>query len=381
MKQRYEEPFTFDRVIRLVITTLAIVVGIYFLYLLKGVLLPFLIAWLMAYMLNPIVRFIKRRLHVGQTLAVIITLLSVVGVLFLLGLVLIPMIQNEIWQINTIIVNYNLSSIGDSGSTLKVADLINRYIDFKAIRNGLNKDSIIETIQYISPVVESVLSNTISFLIGFTIIFIIILYLIFILLDYDKINELWHFLIPPKYRPVVSRITADVERSMNTYFRHQALICIILAFLYAIGFQLVGLPLAIIFGIIVGLVHMVPYLQVITFPPAVLLCWLRATQTGDGFWGLIGLVALVYIINQIIMDGFLVPKIMGKAMGLNPAIILLSLSVWSSLFGIVGMIIAIPLTTLLLSYYKEFITASEQLQAESEKKRNDNSISPEDQIR
>ena len=368
MKQRYEEPFTFDRVIRLVITTLAIVVGIYFLYLLKGVLLPFLIAWLMAYMLNPIVRFIKRRLHVGQTLAVIITLLSVVGVLFLLGLVLIPMIQNEIWQINTIIVNYNLSSIGDSGSTLKVADLINRYIDFKAIRNGLNKDSIIETIQYISPVVESVLSNTISFLIGFTIIFIIILYLIFILLDYDKINELWHFLIPPKYRPVVSRITADVERSMNTYFRHQALICIILAFLYAIGFQLVGLPLAIIFGIIVGLVHMVPYLQVITFPPAVLLCWLRATQTGDGFWGLIGLVALVYIINQIIMDGFLVPKIMGKAMGLNPAIILLSLSVWSSLFGIVGMIIAIPLTTLLLSYYKEFITASEQLQAESEKK-------------
>lgn len=291
------------------------------------------------------------------------------------------MIQNEIWQINTIIVNYNLSSIGDSGSTLKVADLINRYIDFKAIRNGLNKDSIIETIQYISPVVESVLSNTISFLIGFTIIFIIILYLIFILLDYDKINELWHFLIPPKYRPVVSRITADVERSMNTYFRHQALICIILAFLYAIGFQLVGLPLAIIFGIIVGLVHMVPYLQVITFPPAVLLCWLRATQTGDGFWGLIGLVALVYIINQIIMDGFLVPKIMGKAMGLNPAIILLSLSVWSSLFGIVGMIIAIPLTTLLLSYYKEFITASEQLQAESEKKRNDNSIPPEDQIR
>ena len=364
MKYPSEQPYTFDRVIRTLISIIALGLAVYLFYILRDVLLPFLIAWLMAYMLNPVVRFFQKRLHLRHSIAVLATLLSVVGIIILLGVLLTPLIETEIWQINSIISNYQLTSPdGESEVTIRIADTINRYIDFQALRDGLNKDSIIETIQYVSPVLESLLTNTISILIGFTIIFIVILYLIFILIDYDKINELWRSLIPPKYRAVASRITVDVERGMNTYFRHQAFICLILAILYAIGFQLVGIPLAIIFGLIVGFIHMVPYMQVITFPPAILLCWLQAAQTGQSFWGLIGLVALVYVVNQILMDGFLVPKIMGKATGLNPAIILLSLSVWGSLLGFVGMIIAIPLTTLLLAYYKEFISASEKIQA------------------
>ena len=63
----------------------------------------------------------------------------------------------------------------------------------------------------------------------------------------------------------------------------------------------------------------------------------------------------VYVIVQVIQDLFLVPKIMGKTMGLNPAIILLSLSIWGSLFGFIGLIIALPLTTLVLSYYNRYI--------------------------
>lgn len=368
MGQRFAEPFTFDRTIRLLISAVALAVGIYLLYLLRGVLLPFFVAWLLAYLLNPAVRFFKRKLKVSHYTAVIITLLSLAGVLSLLGYLLIPLIENEIWHINSLISTYDLSSISKSGVPMNLADLVDRYIDFKKIREGLSKDNIVETIQYISPAVERLFTNTISILVGFTVIFIVLLYLIFILLDYDKINELWRFLIPPKYRPIVNRITHDVEKSMNTYFRHQALICMILAVLYAVGFQIIGLPMAIIFGIIVGLVHMIPYLQVITFPPAILLCFLRASQTDDSFWAMLGLTALIYVIVQCIMDLFLVPKIMGKAMGLNPAIILLSLSVWGSLLGIVGMIIAIPLTTLLLSYYKEFITSAEKIQAEYEAK-------------
>ncbi|WP_353120900.1 AI-2E family transporter [Dysgonomonas capnocytophagoides] len=362
--QPFEKPFTFDRTIRLLISVLAIGGSLYFLYLLKDVLLPFLIAWLIAYMLNPIVRFFQRKLRLAHSLAVILTLLSVVGVITLLGFILVPLIENEIWQINDLIATYDLTSVSNSrGIPVNVADIISRYIDYKEIQNSLSKDNIVELVQYLSPAVETLFSNTISFLFGLTVVFIILLYIIFILLDYDKINELWRFLIPPKYRSIVGRITLDVESSMNKYFRHQAFICLILACLYAAGFQIIGLPLAIMFGIIVGLVHMVPYLQVITFPPAILLCWLRASQTDDSFWVMIGLVALVYVIVQCIMDLFLVPRIMGKAMGLNPAIILLSLSVWGSLLGIVGMIIAIPLTTLLLSYYKEFIASAEKLQA------------------
>lgn len=366
MKQRYSDPFTLDRVVRLVISILATCGILVLLYILRNVLLPFIIAWLFAYMLNPVVRFFKRKLRVANSVAVIMTLLSVLGILVLLGFIFIPIIETEIWHVNSLISNYDFTFTGGEGQKVPVqlVDLINRYIDFKAIKDSFSRDNLIDTIEYVSPALQQLLSNTISILLGFTVIFIIILYLIFIMLDYDKINDLWRFLIPPKYRPVVLRIAADVERNMNTYFRHQAFICLILGVLYAVGFQIIGLPLAIIFGFCVGLIHMIPYLQVITFPPAILLCWLGASQTGGSFWTMIGLVALVYIVVQCMMDLFLVPKIMGKAMGLNPAIILLSLSIWGYLLGIVGMIIAIPLTTLLLSYYKEFITSAEKLQIE-----------------
>jgi len=363
MSQPFEKPFTFDRTIRLLISVLAFGLALYLLYVLKGVLLPFFIAWLLAYMLNPLVRFYQRKLHLAHSLAVVLTLLSVAGVATLIGFILVPLIENEIWQINALIASYDLSSISQSGIPVSIADVIARYVDFKELQESLSKDNLIELFQFLGPAVEALFSNTVSFLLGLTVVFIVLLYLIFILLDYDKINELWRFLIPPKYRPIVGRITLDVETSMNKYFRHQAFICLILAVLYSLGFYIIGLPLAIMFGIIVGLVHMIPYLQVITFPPAILLCWLRASQTDDSFWAMLGLVALIYVIVQCIMDLFLVPRIMGKAMGLNPAIILLSLSVWGSLLGIIGMIIAIPLTTLLLSYYKEFINSAEKLHA------------------
>jgi predicted PurR-regulated permease PerM len=322
-------------------------------------------------MLNPCVRFIKKRLRIAHSLAVVLTLFSVAGILTLLGIILSPFIEEEIWQINNLIANYQLPTIGEDGISLTISEIIGTYIDFNDIQRLLSKESMVGVIHEFSPAIRQIFSNTVSLLLGLTVIFITLLYLIFIMMDYDKINELWRYLIPPKYRPVVNRIIGDVEVSMNKYFRNQALICCILAVLYAIGFQIIGLPMAIIFGFIVGLVHMVPYLQVITFAPAILLCWLGSAQTNTSFWAMIGLTALIYVAVQCIMDLFLVPKIMGKAMGLNPAIILLSLSIWGFLLGIVGMIIAIPLTTLLLSYYKEFIASAEKL-AEAEA----NGVSP-----
>lgn len=369
MKYQTNQPYTFDRVVRLLISFFAIAIGLFSLYELRSVLLPFFVAWLLAYMLNPIVRFFKRRLHLTQSIAVITTLFLCLAFFTLIGLIIVPLVQAEIWQINLLISNYEFNSLSVDGGAMNISDIINRFIDFKEIRAAMSKENVIDAIEHLSPAVRVLFSNTISVVLGFTVIFLIGLYLIFILLDYDKINDLWRFLIPPKYRSQVMRIATDVEQNMNKYFRHQALICLILACLYAIGFQIVGLPMAILFGFIVGLVHMIPYLQIITFPPAVLLCWLGSTQTDMGFWTLVGLTALVYVSVQFIMDLFLVPRIMGKAMGLNPAIILLSLSIWGTLLGIIGMIIAIPLTTLILSYYKEFIAAAElQALAETEKR-------------
>jgi predicted PurR-regulated permease PerM len=93
----------------------------------------------------------------------------------------------------------------------------------------------------------------------------------------------------------------------------------------------------------------------VSIPLAVLLALLKAAETGENFWGILLMVGLVYIIVQLIQDLIIVPKIMGRIMGMSPALILLSLSVWGYVFGFIGLIIALPLTTLALSYYKRYI--------------------------
>ena len=148
---------------------------------------------------------------------------------------------------------------------------------------------------------------------------------------------------------------------MNRYFRGQSLIALCVGVLLAIGFKIINFPLAITLGLFIGFLNLIPYLQTIGLIPMVLLALLRSAETGENFWVLFGLSLLVLIIVQAIQDLFLTPRIMGKAMGLNPAIILLSLSIWGTLLGFIGLIVALPLTTLCLSYYKRFILNGESI--------------------
>ena len=147
---------------------------------------------------------------------------------------------------------------------------------------------------------------------------------------------------------------------MNKYFRGQTLIALLVGILFSIGFLIIDFPLAIGFGLFIGLLNMVPYLQLIAFVPTILLALLKAADSGENFWWILFGALMVFAIVQIIQDAILTPKIMGKVTGLNPAIILLSLSIWGSLLGILGMIIALPLTTLLLSYYHKYVTDPEK---------------------
>ena len=193
------------------------------------------------------------------------------------------------------------------------------------------------------------------------------LYFIFILLDYEKIANGWITLIPLKYRSFIQGLADDVESSMNRYFRGQALVAFCVGILFAVGFKIISLPLGIILGLFMGVLNLVPYLQTLGILPMILLAFIKSAETGQNFWVILLLAILVLLAVQVIQDMFLVPRIMGNAMGLNPAIILLSLSVWGTLLGFVGLIVALPLTTLCLSYYKRFILMEED-EKEEEKK-------------
>ena len=153
----------------------------------------------------------------------------------------------------------------------------------------------------------------------------------------------------------MARISQDIANTMNRYFRGQFLIAMLVGILFSIGFLIIGLPMGVVLGLFIGLLNLVPYLQLISLPVTAVLCIVGAITTGGSFWVLFWEAMAVYVVVQCIQDLLLTPRIMGKAMGLNPAIILLSLSVWGSLLGFLGLIIALPLTTLILSYYNLYI--------------------------
>jgi predicted PurR-regulated permease PerM len=183
----------------------------------------------------------------------------------------------------------------------------------------------------------------------------VLLYVVFIMIDYDRLLIGFKRMVPPRFRKVTYKLANDVKDSMNHYFRGQALIACFVAVIYCVGFSLCNLPLALLLGISTGVLFMIPYFQYLTIIPVTLLCLVSAANGHGDFWAQWWECVSVFVVVQIVADLILTPKIMGKAMGLNPAIILLSLSIWGSLFGLIGMIIALPLTTLILSYYDQYI--------------------------
>ena len=351
-----QKKITFDSFIRGVLSGAVIIAILYLLNRLSGVLLPFFIAWLIAYLTYPMVIFYQNRLRlrsrVLSILAVMLTLVVLGGIAF--SFFVPPMIE-ECAKLKELIEIYLIEDRNHAAIPETVSEFIRRNIDFNWLQNNITTDNIVSAIQKLLPKVWTLLSTSYNIILAIFTLFIIILYLFFILLDYEQIANGWITLLPKKYQGMALRLTTVIKTSMNRYFRGQALVAFCVGILFSIGFLIIDFPLAIGLGLFIGLLNMVPYLQIIGFIPTILLALLKAADTGESFWWTLGLALVVFAVVQAIQDMILVPKIMGKITGLNPAIILLSLSIWGSLMGMLGMIIALPGTTLLLSYYQRYI--------------------------
>lgn len=356
MHPNYEKPFTFDRVVRIVIGAVIIVALYLLLNHIRGALIPFFIAWLIAYLMNPLVNFLQNKVGFkSRIVSTLSSLLLVIGVLTLLVYLLVQPVSNEVEHMVNLIKEYAASNHDSILFPDNWEKGIKNVINYPEIKQYLADQDFGKLVEKVMPSAWMIFSGSVNVILSIFVIFVILLYIIFILLDFDKLSSGWIKFIPVKYRHFVDKLAEDLEEGMNRYFRGQFLIASIVGVLFSIGFSIIGLPLAIVFGIFVGLLNLIPYMQIISIVPAGLLVLLKSLETGQPVWILALSVLIVYAVIQTFQDGYLVPRIMGKRMGLNPAIILLSLSVWSALLGIVGMIIALPFTTLLVSYYKRFI--------------------------
>ena len=332
---------------------------------LYGILLPFFVSFLLAWLLDPLVSFIQYKCRVKfRILSVAITLILFVGLMTLGVYLLIPAVEHEVKKSAVAIEQYFENFDASRYLTDEQQAKVQETLDGLNLRSVLSYPEVRDGIKSFLPKIGSWITGGLSWLSELLVIFIGLLYLIFLLISFPSIRSHWRDYIPKKHLPAVSTIVHELSVNMNAYFRGQGLIALCVGILFAIGFTLTGMPMGFVMGLIIGVLNLVPYMQALGIPPCIILCLVQSAQTGQPVWLTLLLMVIVFIVVQTFQDMVLTPKIMGKVTGLGPAAILLSLSFWGALMGVVGMIIALPLTSLGISCYKHYVLhepfASEQ---------------------
>ena len=328
----------------------------------RAALVPFFVAWVAAYLLYPIVRFLQKYCFIRNRLAAIaLTLLLTCGTLGGLFYRIVPPMVEECAHRKDVALNYSHRGADNTAVPKYVQDYLQHHVNEYQIENLLRQEDFMAAVKTTVPKVWEVLWSTASLIFNVVASLIGLLYLLFLLTDYEKYANRWISFVPRHKRRFAARLVADIEHGMAGYFRGQALVALSNCFMFSIGFLIIGFPMPIGLGCLIGLISFVPYLQVVGFLPAALLALLKSAETGQNFWWLLLLVLIVYLVVQVLQDTIFTPRIMGKIMGLPPAIILLSLSVWGYALGIIGLILALPVTTLAISYYKRYVVGDSDI--------------------
>jgi predicted PurR-regulated permease PerM len=350
-----EEKITFDKFIRWSLTALVVIVVLLLMNYLSSVLLPFFVAWLLAYLVYPVVKFVQYRLHVPtRVLSIIVSLVFLVAVIGGVFYLIIPPMIAQFDKFGDVLSNYLHEKTHIANFPVAIQQWIEE--NKNGIKDFFTQEDVAAAVRNAMPKVFSMIGQTASVLISVVASLITLLYLFFILLDYEKLASGFIKIFPKKSRPFWHELIGDVEREMNNYIRGQSLVALCIGVLFCIGFTIIDFPMAIGLGILIGILSLIPYVHGLAFIPMLFLSLLKAADTGQNFWVIFASATAVFIVVQAITDMVLTPKIMGKAMSLNPAVILLSLSVWGALLGFIGLIIALPLTTLIIAYYQRYVT-------------------------
>lgn len=346
---------TFDKFIRWAGVTLIVLAVLYMTNYLSSVLLPFFIAWFFAYLLYPVVKFIENKLHIRiRALSILIAMGTAIAVIGGVLWLIIPPMIDQFDKLGEVLTRWLHQTTHTNNLTTLIKDWL--QANQEQIELFLKSKDFSDAIKTTMPKVFSVVSQTATVLMSIVASMITLLYMFFILLDYETLTANWVRIFPKKNRPFWSALMKDVERELNNYIRGQGLVALCMGIMFCIGFTIIGFPMAIGLGILIGIMDLVPYLHTFALIPTAFLAMLKAADTGQNFWLVFGLAVLVFCVVQVITDMVVTPKIMGKAMGLNPAILLLSLSVWGALLGFLGLIVALPLTTLIIAYWQRYVT-------------------------
>ncbi|MFC1680165.1 AI-2E family transporter, partial [Elusimicrobiota bacterium] len=304
-----DRPYTFDRVFRLAVTVGILYGVVRLMAYLSDVLIPFTVAFLLAYLLNPVVVWVQEKVR-NRVAAVFLTLSGVAVVVALLGVIFVPAVMREVGHMGSLVKRV----VEDTELARRAAEKLPPDL-WETIRQYAGEERMRDLLQHkdvwslgtavarrVLPGVWGLVAGTTNLLLGVIGLFVIGLYLVFMLMDYQRLKDEWKRLIPPSWRDPVLDFIREFDAAMSRHFRAQAVVAAIVGMLFSIGFSLIGLPMGLLFGLFVGLLNMVPYLQMVAVVPATLLAVVMALETGGNIWVAVGLTGLIFVVVQALQD-------------------------------------------------------------------------------
>ena len=316
---------------------IAVVVFLVSLWALGDVILPFVLGGAIAYMLDPLADRLER---VGLSRVWSVAVIAVIGsvIFLLLVLLVIPtLIEQAVALINA------APALIDSLQA-KLTERFPQLLDADStIRQQL--DAIGVKIQSQGgTVVNGVLSSALGLINMIVLIVVVPVVAFYLLLDWDNMTAKIDDMLPRDHAPVIRRLASEIDRTLASFIRGQGTVCLVLGSYYAIALMIAGLNFGLIVGAIAGLISFIPYIGALV--GGVLAIGLALFQ----FWGdwlSIGIIAAIFAVGQFLEGNILTPKLVGQSVGLHPVWLIFALSVFGSLFGFVGMLVAVPMAAMI----------------------------------
>ena len=340
----------------LVYTLLLLSIIILLLFFLGKVLLPFVIALILSYILNPFVFYLENKLKISRSISSFM-----ISILLFLFFITIPIliIPNTIVQIKSMLyylpsileilnqkILYKINAHYGTDLVLKLDNLRNYLLD--------NMIHISEHLNMVSPIA----TNSVFFLEIIVYIFLIPFILFYSLKNWNLVLEFINEFIPKKYYKVVHLIISDIDLMLASYLRGQLSVMIVMSIYYIIALNILGIKFATIIGLITGLLVFIPYIGIAL---GLIISFAIAFITFSGMNMFIGIVIL-FVLGHLFEGAIVTPQLVGSRIGLNPIMIIFALMVFGKLFGFIGVLLALPLATIsvvLLKYLKSYYLTSD----------------------
>ncbi len=324
----------------LIVLSTLVLIGC-FVWAISAILLPFVLAFVLAYFLDPLVNKLTRRkwnraLASGAVVsgfcvfivALFLILIPILQTQVLAFMVKVPTIATYVWTKIKVLISYTQHTISPD-QMYQLSDAVSQtaFGVLNSIGTGL----------------LNVLSGGMALFNVVSLLLITPVVLFYVLKDWNDVSKNIKGLVPPKYKADTTSIWREINVSLAGFIRGQVSVCLTLAVFYGIGLSVIGLDLGVLIGILSGILSFIPYFGFLT---GVVLSVLIALSQGAG-WGLwIGL-AVVFIIGQILESYVLTPKLVGDNVGLHPVWIIFALLAGGVLFGFVGILVAVPVAAVI----------------------------------